>query len=92
MTALLLPTSQVLARFDADHPPLPPVPPTEAEADRPPVCPVCHRRLVILAARFERDAAGASVRRHLWGCPRGHATATYEDGAFGPIEVLPDVE
>ena len=38
------------------------------------------------------DAAGAYVRRQLWGCPRGHATADYAGGRFGLIEVLPDVE
>jgi len=66
--------------------------PTVADADRAPVCPVCHKRLVILASRSGRDAAGAYVRRQLWGCPRGHATASYASGAFGPMELLPTLD
>ena len=62
------------------------------DADRPPVCPVCNKRLVILTSRSGRDAAGNVVRRQLWGCPRGHATATYAGGGFGPIELLPTYE
>jgi hypothetical protein len=60
------------------------------DADRPPTCPVCSRRLVILTSRSGRNGNGAYVRRQLWGCPRGHATAEYVDGAFGPVEVLPE--
>lgn len=62
------------------------------DADRPPHCPVCNKRLVILTSSSYRDAAGAYVRRQLWGCPRGHATATYQGGTFGPMELLPTYE
>ena len=92
MTAILIPTIRPMARFDAPRPPLDPAASSEPEGDRPPVCPVCQKRLVILASRSTRDASGALVRRHLWGCPRGHATADYGDGSFGPVQVLPDGE
>lgn len=65
--------------------------PAGADCDRPPPCPTCHRRLVILASRSGFDGTGTYVRRQLWGCPRGHATTHYAGGAFGPIEVLPAV-
>ena len=45
----------------------------EADADRAPNCPVCHRRLAILNSRMVRTEAGGMTRRQLWGCPRGHA-------------------
>ena len=85
-------TIHLQVQFGHVRPPLDPGVPSEPEADRPPVCPVCHKRLVILASRSGRDPSGAFVRRQLWGCPRGHATADYVDGTFGPIEILPDVE
>lgn len=68
-----------------------PVPAAGREPGGLPVCPGCQRRLVMIAVRSGRDAAGASVRYQLWGCPRGHATAVYADGVFGPIDLLPDV-
>ena len=61
------------------------------DPDRPPACPVCQRRLVILASRSRRDATGVPVRAQLWGCPSGHATADYAGGVFGPVELLPDL-
>jgi hypothetical protein len=61
------------------------------EDERPPICPRCHKRLVILSTQWTRDAAGASIRRQLWGCPRGHAMTFRVNGSFGPIEVLPDI-
>jgi hypothetical protein len=61
------------------------------EEERPPICPRCHKRLVILSTQWTREASGASIRRQLWGCPRGHATAFRMNGTFGPIEQLPDV-
>ena len=62
------------------------------DADRPPPCPLCQKRLVILAMHPGRDAAGRPIRRQLWGCPRGHATAYRVGGVFGPIEVMPEWE
>ena len=64
---------------------------TPVEEERPPVCPRCHKRLVILTTQWTRDATGHSLRRQLWGCPRGHATAFRTNGSFSPIELLPDV-
>jgi hypothetical protein len=61
-----------------------------ADADRPPACPVCQRRLVILTSRSWRNGNGAYSRRQLWGCPRGHATAEYADGMFGEVDLLPE--
>jgi len=58
--------------------------------DRPPVCPVCTRRLAIIGMRAGRDAAGARVRRQLWGCPAGHATTFRTGGVFGPFDILMD--
>ena len=59
--------------------------------ERPPSCPSCNRRLVILATHMGRGDDGRSIRRQLWGCPRGHATAYRNGGLFTPIEVMPDV-
>ena len=64
---------------------------TPVEEERPPLCPRCHKRLVILSTQWSRSAGGASVRRQLWGCPRGHATCYRTNGSFSPIEVLPDI-
>jgi hypothetical protein len=61
-----------------------------AEEERPPVCPRCHKRLVILSTQWTREA-GISIRRQLWGCPRGHATSFRTNGSFGQIELLPDI-
>ncbi len=61
------------------------------EEERPPSCPSCHRRLVILATHFIGDGNGGRKRRQLWGCPRGHATAYRLGGSFSPIELMPDV-
>lgn len=61
------------------------------EEERPPVCPRCHKRLVILSTQWLRGRDGKSTRRQLWGCPRGHATAHRANGVFTPIEMLPDV-
>lgn len=59
--------------------------------ERPPVCPRCQKRLVILATHAGSDGSGQPQRRQLWGCPRGHATVYRIGGSFGGIEVLPDV-
>jgi hypothetical protein len=64
---------------------------TVADEERPPSCPSCNRRLVILATHWGRDDAGKSVRRQLWGCPRGHSIAYRTAGIFSPIELMPDV-
>jgi len=64
---------------------------TPIEEERPPICPRCHKRLVILSTQWTRASDGASIRRQLWGCPRGHATAFRTNGSFGPIELLPDI-
>jgi hypothetical protein len=61
------------------------------EDDRPPVCPRCQKRLVILATHHGQDASGRATRRQLWGCPRGHATVYRTGGTFGGLELLPDV-
>jgi len=61
------------------------------DEERPPSCPTCNRRLVILATHWNRDDDGRSVRRQLWGCPRGHATAYRNGGAFTAIELMPSV-
>ena len=66
-------------------------PPPAQDDERPPACPSCNRRLVILATHWTRDDGGQQVRRQLWGCPRGHATAHRVRGAFTPIELLEDV-
>ena len=70
------------------------VPPVSAGArddERPPACPTCNRRLVILASHWTTDERGQPLRRQMWGCPRGHATAYRVRGVFTPIELLDDV-
>jgi hypothetical protein len=61
------------------------------EDDRPPACPRCQRRFVILSSQWYRTASGTSIRRQLWGCPRGHAIAYRSGGAFDGIEPLQDL-
>lgn len=67
------------------------VEPAPVEEERPPICPRCHKRLVILSTQWTRDVSGVAVRRQLWGCPRGHAMAFHVNGSFGQIEQLPDI-
>jgi hypothetical protein len=62
-----------------------------AEEERPPLCPKCNKRLVILASQSARDENGGYIRQQLWGCPRGHATAVRRGGSFLPIEVLAEL-
>ena len=62
--------------------------PAIADDETPPKCPTCHRRLVMLAMHWAKDDAGASVRRQLWGCPRGHATVHRVRGRFSNLELL----
>ena len=64
---------------------------SQTDEERPPSCPSCNRRLVILATHWNQDDEGRSVRRQLWGCPRGHATAYRNAGLFSPIELMPNV-
>ena len=59
------------------------------DEERPPTCPSCNRRLVILATHWHRDDTGRSQRKQLWGCPRGHSTSSRIGGIFTPIELLP---
>jgi hypothetical protein len=59
--------------------------------ERPPTCPKCSKRLVILATHSVRDEHGTAVRQQLWGCPKGHATATRRAGAFSPVEMLSEL-
>ena len=63
---------------------------TRTEDDRPPFCPTCHRRLVILTTHVDRSATGERSRYQLWGCPRGHATSRRMNGAFTAVEILPN--
>lgn len=72
--------------------PLPPRRSTRTDDDRPPYCPTCHRRLVILTTHIDRISGDSSQRRRyqLWGCPRGHATSRRVMGSFSPVEVLTD--
>ena len=56
--------------------------------ETPPKCPACHRRIVMLAMHWIKDEKGASVRRQLWGCPRGHSTAYRLRGRFSNLEIL----
>ena len=65
---------------------------TRTDDDRPPYCPVCRRRLVILTTHIDRTRSepGQRHRYQLWGCPRGHATSRRIDGAFTAVDVLPD--
>jgi hypothetical protein len=69
----------------------PPFSASIVDEERPPSCPSCNRRLVILATHWHRDDSGKSFRKQLWGCPRGHATASRIGGSFTPIEALPDL-
>jgi hypothetical protein len=62
-----------------------------AEDERPPLCPKCSKRLVILATQSARDEAGAFIRQQLWGCPRGHSTAVRRAGAFSPVTILSEL-
>jgi hypothetical protein len=79
-------------QFGPERPaPIESVEPPAVEEERPPICPRCHKRLVILSTQWFRDETGTSVRRQLWGCPRGHAVAFRTNGIFGPIEELPDI-
>lgn len=66
----------------------PVVNPPVAEDETPPRCPSCHRRLVMLAMHWVKDEHGAPVRRQLWGCPRGHATAHRLHGRFSSLDLL----
>jgi hypothetical protein len=59
-----------------------------AEDERPPLCPRCNKRLVILSTQSTRDETGRGIRQQLWGCPRGHATATRRGGAFSAVSLL----
>ena len=62
-----------------------------SEDERPPLCPKCNKRLVILSTQSARDEAGMSIRQQLWGCPRGHATAIRRSGSFSQITVLSEL-
>jgi len=64
---------------------------TSADEERPPLCPTCNKRLVILASQPARDENGGYVRQQLWGCPRGHATAVRRAGIFLPVVVLAEL-
>jgi len=66
---------------------------TRTEDDRPPYCPTCHRRLVILTTHVDRtpNPTGQRNRYQLWGCPRGHSTSRRVMGCFSTVEVLPDL-
>jgi hypothetical protein len=59
--------------------------------ERPPICPKCNKRLVILATQSSRDESGSPIRQQLWGCPKGHATATRRAGSFTPVELLSEL-
>lgn len=61
------------------------------EEDRPPACPRCHKRLVILSSHWSRTPAGTTIRRQFWGCPRGHAAAYRTNGVFGPVHEYSDI-
>jgi hypothetical protein len=63
---------------------------TRTDDDRPPFCPTCHRRLVILTTHVERTSTGDRTRYQLWGCPRGHAMSRRMHGLFSPVEILPN--
>ena len=64
---------------------------TAPEDERPPLCPKCNKRLVILSTQAARDESGMPIRQQLWGCPRGHATAIRRAGSFLPVEVLAEL-
>jgi hypothetical protein len=59
--------------------------------ERPPLCPRCNKRLVILATQPARDDSGGYIRQQLWGCPRGHATAIRRAGIFQPVTLLAEL-
>ena len=59
--------------------------------ERPPMCPKCNKRLVILATQSARDEQGSPIRQQLWGCPKGHATAIRRAGVFTPVELLTEL-
>lgn len=63
---------------------------TRPDDDRPPFCPTCHSRLVILSTHIDRTATGERNRYQLWGCPRGHATSRRMHGSFSAVEILPN--
>ena len=81
------------ALLDATSSPTPPITalPAPPEDERPPMCPACNRRLVILAMHRARDERGEQIRRQMWGCPRGHATAYRTQGVFSSITMLADL-
>ena len=58
------------------------------EDERPPQCPTCNKRLVILATHSVRDCPSGFTRQQLWGCPKGHATAVRRNGTFSQISLL----
>jgi uncharacterized Fe-S cluster-containing protein len=62
-----------------------------SEDERPPLCPTCNKRLVILATQSARAESGEYIRQQLWGCPRGHATAVRRHGSFLPVEILAEL-
>jgi hypothetical protein len=64
---------------------------TALEDERPPSCPSCNKRLVILATHSVRDGQGMLIRQQLWGCPKGHCSATRRAGAFSPVMMLGDL-
>ncbi len=61
---------------------------TPVDDERPPQCPSCNKRLVILATHSVREQSGEYARQQLWGCPKGHATAVRRGGSFSPVELL----
>ena len=66
-------------------------PQASPDDERPPLCPTCNKRLVILATQSARDESGGHIRQQLWGCPRGHATAVRRSGMFMPITLLAEL-
>ncbi len=81
------------ALFDATSSPMSPITalPVNPDDERPPMCPACNKRLVILAMHRTRDEHGEQIRRQMWGCPRGHATAYRTHGVFSSITMLADL-
>lgn len=71
--------------------PVAPRRPPRSDDDRPPYCPTCHRRLVILTTQVAMAADGTAYRYQLWGCPRGHSTSRRVAGSFQGVQVLPDL-
>jgi hypothetical protein len=82
-----LPVSDLIVESSTDTQAGLTVPPV-VEDERPPQCPSCNKRLVILATHSVRDGSGAFVRQQLWGCPKGHATATRRAGVFSAVTML----